>query len=80
MKKFLTFISPLSLPMLHGHSNIQLMMPTRPSHMRRLYEICQSPTKIWKPLPGGDHNSSVIEEGYFESIEDFVANLDTKVG
>ena len=66
--------------MLHGHSNIQLMMPTRPSHMRRLYEICQSPTKIWKPLPGGDHNSSVLEEGYFESIEDFVANLDKKVG
>ncbi|KUJ22893.1 BEM46 family protein-like protein [Mollisia scopiformis] len=51
-----------------------------PSHMRRLYEICQSPTKIWKPLPGGDHNSSVIEEGYFESIADFVANLDTKTG
>jgi len=51
-----------------------------PSHMRRLYEMCQSPTKIWKPLPGGDHNSSVVEEGYFESIEDFIANLDTKVG
>ncbi|PVH76882.1 BEM46 family protein-like protein [Cadophora sp. DSE1049] len=49
-----------------------------PSHMRRLYEICQSPTKVWKPLPGGDHNSSVVEDGYFESIEDFVANLDTK--
>jgi hypothetical protein len=48
-----------------------------PSHMRRLYEICQSPTKIWKPLPGGDHNSSVVEDGYFESIEDFVGNLDT---
>jgi len=61
-------------------SNIKLMTPNRPSHMRRLYEICQSPTKIWKPLPGGDHNSSVLEEGYFESIEDFVANLDKKVG
>ncbi len=53
---------------------------SRPSHMRRLYEICQSPTKIWKPLPGGDHNSSVVEEGYFEAIEDFIANLDTKTG
>ncbi len=60
--------------------NNELMRLNRPSHMRRLYEICQSPTKIWKPLPGGDHNSSVVEEGYFESIEDFVANLDTKVG
>ncbi|RDL40091.1 uncharacterized protein BP5553_00070 [Venustampulla echinocandica] len=49
-----------------------------PSHMARLYEICQSPTKIWKPLPAGDHNSSVLEDGYFESVEDFVANLDSK--
>ncbi|CZT11920.1 related to S.pombe Bem46 protein [Rhynchosporium agropyri] len=48
-----------------------------PSHMRRLFELCQTPTKVWKPLPGGDHNSSVVEEGYFESIQDFIANLDT---
>ncbi len=46
--------------------------------MRRLYEICQSRTKIWKPLPGGDHNSSVLEDGYFEAVEDFVAILDVK--
>jgi hypothetical protein len=52
----------------------------RPSHMRRLFEICQTPTKIWKPFPGGDHNSSVLEAGYFEAITDFVANLDTKTG
>jgi hypothetical protein len=45
--------------------------------MRRLFEICQTPTKIWKPLPGGDHNSSVLEAGYFEAIADFVGNLDT---
>lgn len=45
--------------------------------MRRLFEICQSPTKIFKALPGGDHNSSVLEEGYFEAIDDFVANLQT---
>ncbi|KAI9053215.1 hypothetical protein LZ554_002182 [Drepanopeziza brunnea f. sp. 'monogermtubi'] len=51
-----------------------------PSHMRRLYELCQTPTKVWKPFPGGDHNSSVVEDGYFESIEDFIANLDTKFG
>ncbi|QSZ30309.1 hypothetical protein DSL72_004831 [Monilinia vaccinii-corymbosi] len=51
-----------------------------PSHMRRLFEICQSPTKIWKPLPSGDHNSSVVESGYFEAVADFVNNLDTKHG
>jgi hypothetical protein len=50
----------------------------RPSHMLRLFELCQSPTKTWKPLPGGDHNSSVLEAGYFEAIADFVENLDTK--
>jgi len=49
-----------------------------PSHMRRLFEICQTPTKVWKPLPSGDHNSSVVEPGYFEAIADFVANLDSK--
>jgi hypothetical protein len=48
--------------------------------MRRLYELCQTPTKVWKPLPGGDHNSSVLEEGYFESVADFVANLDSRGG
>jgi hypothetical protein len=46
--------------------------------MLRLFELCQSPTKTWKPLPGGDHNSSVLEAGYFEAIADFVENLDTK--
>jgi len=41
--------------------------------MRQLYELSAAPTKIWKPLPGGDHNSSVLEDGYFEAIADFVA-------
>ncbi|KAJ6783121.1 hypothetical protein PWT90_07156 [Aphanocladium album] len=43
-----------------------------PSHMKRLYEISTAPSKVWKPLPGGDHNSSVLEEGYFEAMKDFV--------
>lgn len=46
--------------------------------MRKLYELCGSPYKTWKPLPTGDHNSSVVEDGYFESIADFVGNLDEK--
>ncbi|KAI1203086.1 alpha/beta-hydrolase [Nemania serpens] len=45
-----------------------------PSHMRRLFEVSTAPTKIWKTLPSGDHNSSVLEEGYFETIYDFVSN------
>ncbi len=42
--------------------------------MRRLYEVATAPTKVWKALPGGDHNSSVLEDGYFEAISDFVSN------
>jgi hypothetical protein len=44
--------------------------------MKQLYEICKSPTKIWKELPGGDHNSSVIEAGYFEAILEFIEDLE----
>lgn len=47
----------------------------RPVHMRQLYEACPSSHKIWKPLPGGDHNSSVLEEGYFEAMTDFVNDV-----
>ena len=43
--------------------------------MRELYQLSKAPRKIWKPLPGGDHNSSVLEEGYFETITEFVNNL-----
>jgi len=43
--------------------------------MRKLFELAATPTKIWKPLPGGDHNSSVLEEGYFEAISEFVSNV-----
>jgi hypothetical protein len=40
--------------------------------MRQLYELSTAPTKIWKAFPGGDHNSSVIEEGYFEAVAEFI--------
>lgn len=43
--------------------------------MRRLYELSTAPTKTWKPLPGGDHNSSVLEDGYFEAIAEFIADV-----
>jgi abhydrolase domain-containing protein 13 len=45
-----------------------------PSHMKRLYDICRAPVKIWAEFPHGDHNSTVAESGYFEYIEEFVAN------
>lgn len=45
-----------------------------PAHMRQLYDICVS-RKKWRPFPGGDHNSSVLEEGYFEAIADFMTDV-----
>ncbi|EEY18408.1 bem46 [Verticillium alfalfae VaMs.102] len=46
-----------------------------PNHMRQLYDLATASIKIWKPLPGGDHNSSVLEEGYFEAISDFITSV-----
>lgn len=43
--------------------------------MRRLYELSAAPNKIWRPLPTGDHNSSFLEEGYFEAISDFISSV-----
>lgn len=41
--------------------------------MSQLYNLCVAPSKTWKALPGGDHNSSVLEEGYFEAVTEFIA-------
>ncbi|KAF0332584.1 bem46 family protein [Colletotrichum asianum] len=62
-----------SVPMLFLSGLQDEIVP--PRHMRQLYELSQAPSKIWKPLPAGDHNSSVLEEGYFEAIADFLANV-----
>ncbi|KAH6606506.1 bem46 [Trichoderma cornu-damae] len=43
-------------------------------HMAQLYNVSTSFSKTWKTFPGGDHNSSVLEEGYFEAISDFIAD------
>lgn len=54
---------------------ISLLTNPRPIHMKKLYDLSTAPIKIFKPLPGGDHNSSCIEEGYFESILDFMGRV-----
>ena len=43
--------------------------------MKKLYDVCAAPSKTWKPLPGGDHNSSVLEPGYFEAMAEFVNDV-----
>lgn len=54
--------------------NALTLFCSRPSHMQRLYELSQAPNRIFKPLPNGDHNSSVLEDGYFEAIADFISS------
>ena len=43
--------------------------------MRQLYELSTAKNKYWKAFPGGDHNSSVLEEGYFEAVAEFVLGV-----
>ncbi|EPS44527.1 hypothetical protein H072_1498 [Dactylellina haptotyla CBS 200.50] len=43
-----------------------------PSHMKRLHHVSQASVKVWKELPNGSHNDSVLEPGYFEYINDFI--------
>ncbi|KAI9892839.1 MAG: hypothetical protein M1814_000998 [Vezdaea aestivalis] len=43
-----------------------------PSHMDQLYEICKSRSKIWRPLPNGTHNETIIEPGYFDAFAEFL--------
>lgn len=57
------------------HKELSSNASLSPHHMRQLYDICVAPSKTWKPFPAGDHNSSVLEEGYFEAIADFVSTV-----
>ena len=41
--------------------------------MKKLYEICRAETKVWKEFPEGSHNDTIAEEGYFETIDEFMA-------
>lgn len=42
-----------------------------PSMMKALYDQCPT-RKVWKEFPGGDHNSTVAEPGYFDAIWEFL--------
>ncbi len=40
--------------------------------MAQLFAVCGALNKVWKELPNGTHNESILEPGYFEFIEEFV--------
>ncbi|KAM4054948.1 serine aminopeptidase, s33 domain-containing protein [Hirsutella rhossiliensis] len=76
MRKLIPSVIPpanIKLPVLFLSGLQDEIVP--PSHMRQLYELCNAPGKKWRPLPGGDHNSSVLEQGYFEAVAEFVADV-----
>ncbi|KAF2863555.1 alpha/beta-hydrolase [Piedraia hortae CBS 480.64] len=43
-----------------------------PAHMKQLYRLCKTKDVVWKELPTGDHNNSVMEPYYFHYFEDFL--------
>jgi hypothetical protein len=59
----------VSTPKLFKHG---INQRNRPTHMKKLFDICQSEPKIWKEFPYGDHNNTVAEAGYFHNIQDFI--------
>ncbi|KAF3926403.1 hypothetical protein AA313_de0204679 [Arthrobotrys entomopaga] len=59
-----------SIPILFLSGLMDELVP--PSHMKRLHDVSRAPVKVWKALPGGTHNDSVLEPGYFEYINDFI--------
>ncbi|KAK9370280.1 Alpha/Beta hydrolase protein [Lipomyces kononenkoae] len=42
-----------------------------PVHMKILYEICQSPNKVWRQFANATHNETYLKDGYWTSIIDF---------
>ena len=42
--------------------------------MRKLYDLCKTEVKVWKEFPNGSHNTTVTEDGYFQSIQSFINN------
>lgn len=49
------------------------------AHMKSLYKLCQSDNKVWQEFAEGTHNDTVAQEGYFESMSDFIVNYVLKL-
>ncbi|KAL0631556.1 bem46 protein, variant [Maublancomyces gigas] len=59
-----------SVPVLFLSGQKDELVP--PSHMKQLYNVCNSPVKVWKELPNGTHNDTCAEDGYFDYIDEFI--------
>ena len=45
-----------------------------PAHMAALYNVCVS-QKVWKTFPNGSHNDTYAEDGYFDSMYEFICKV-----
>jgi len=43
-----------------------------PRMMKVLFDISKAERKVWKAFPNGDHNATVAQPGYFDSIWNFI--------
>lgn len=43
-----------------------------PPHMAHLYEICPSRDKHMFEFPGGHHNDTIVQEGYWDIVREFL--------
>ena len=42
------------------------------SHMKKLFDVSKSSTKVWHEFPNGSHNDTVAEPRYFQYIDEFI--------
>ncbi|KAI9796150.1 MAG: hypothetical protein M1833_006488 [Piccolia ochrophora] len=50
-----------------------------PAHMKQLYQICRAQRKIWRTLPNGTHNDTMLQENYFLYVTEFMDEVFTKI-
>ncbi|KAK9468618.1 Alpha/Beta hydrolase protein [Lipomyces arxii] len=51
-----------------------------PAQMRKLFDICQSPNKVWRQFANATHNETYLKDGYWTSIIDFSSDyIDKKI-
>ncbi|KAK9483859.1 Alpha/Beta hydrolase protein [Lipomyces starkeyi] len=66
-EKFVLKIKKLPILFLSGEKD-EIVPPVQ---MKVLYEICQSPNKVWRQFANATHNETYLKDGYWTSIIDF---------
>lgn len=70
----ITQIVDESLPFLFLAGQRDEIVPT--SHMKTLYELCPSILKKFIEFPNGSHNDTIIQDGYWNYVKEFLHRHD----